>query len=136
MHQLVQEEMAKIDAVDVEQAWYMPVLSEVLVKKLAIEEELYQIEDGKAEAEQHAAENQFLVTRTISSKEVWNSLDCWEESIRAEYDQLVVQKKAVVQVTQQQLRERAAAAGVEIELLPGKMVHTRKAQTGRTEVVR
>ena len=40
------------------------------------------------------------------------------------------QKKAVIQMTQQQLRDKAAAAGVEIELLPGKMVHTRKAQTG------
>ena len=47
-----------------------------------------------------------------------------------EYDQLVKQKKAVVQITQQQLRERAAAAGGGIELLPGKVVHTRKAYTG------
>ena len=36
----------------------------------------------------------------------------------------------MIQMTQQQLRDKAAAAGVEIELLPGKMVHTRKAQTG------
>ena len=35
-----------------------------------------------------------------------------------EHDQLVNQK---MQITQQQLRERAAAAGVEIELLPGRM---------------
>ena len=33
-------------------------------------------------------------------------------------------------MSQQQLRQKAAQAGVEIELLPGKMVHTRKAQTG------
>ena len=33
-------------------------------------------------------------------------------------------------MSQQQLRERAAKAGVEIELLPVKMVHTRKAQSG------
>ena len=130
MHQLVQEEMAKIDATTVDQAWNMPVLSEVLMRKLAIEEELHQLRDGKAEQAQQAIENQFLVTKTIGSKEVWEALADWEPSIKAEYDQLVHQKKAVVQITQQQLRERAAAAGVEIELLPGKMVHTRKAQTG------
>ena len=72
----------------------------------------------------------FLVTKTISNKEVWEPLPGWKASIKAEYDQLVNHKKAVIQVTQKQLRDKAAEAGVEIELLPSKLVHTRKAQSG------
>ena len=89
MHQLVQEEMARIDATTVDQAWSMPVLSEVLMRKLAIKEELHRLEDGKVEEAQQVVENQFLVTKTIGSKEVWESLAAWEPSTKAEYDQLV-----------------------------------------------
>ena len=42
----------------------------------------------------------------------------------------------MIQMTQQQLRDKAAAAGVEIELLPGKMVHTRKPKRVPTEAGR
>lgn len=130
LSELVNEEMSMVDATTADQAWWLPVLSEVLVKKVAVEEELHQLEQHKEEAATKAIENQFLVTKTVSNKEVWESLADWEPSIRAEYDQLVHQKKAVIQMSQQQLRERAAKAGVEIELLPVKMVHTRKAQSG------
>ena len=128
--QLIQEEMSKVDATTVEQAWCLPVLSEVLMKKLAMENELYQKQVEKDELVNKDMENQFLVTKTVSNKEVWDSLSAWEPSIKAEYDQLVHHKRAVVQMSQQQLREKAARDGVEIELLPGKMVLTRKAQSG------
>ena len=128
--QLIQEEMAMVDASTAEQAWCLPILSEVLAKKMAMEDELHQKQAEKTEAINKEMENQFLVTKTVSNKEVWDSLAAWEPSIRAEYDQLVHHKKAVIQMSQQQLREKAAKAGVEIELLPGKMVHTRKAQSG------
>ena len=48
----------------------------------------------------------FLVTKTISNKEVWEPLPGWEASIKAEYDQLVNHKTAVIQVTQKQLRDK------------------------------
>ena len=130
LSELVQEELGMVDATTIEQAWCLPVLSEALIKKVAVEEELHQLERDTVDKETKALEKQFLVTKTVSNKEVWDSLSDWEPSIRAEYDQLVHQKKAVVQMSQQQLRQKAAQAGVEIELLPGKMVHTRKAQTG------
>ena len=92
-----------------------------MLNRVTLENQLCAMNEATALEDKVADE--FLVTKTIGNKEVWETLPMWEESIRAEYDQLVNQKRAVVQITQQQLRERAAAAGVEIELLPGKMVH-------------
>ena len=50
--------------------------------------------------------------------------------MRAEYEQLVNQKQAVTQMTKSQLRQLAQEKQLPIELLPAKMVHTRKANTG------
>ena len=68
--QLVQEELAQVDATTAEQAWCLPVLSEVLVKKLNMENEVHQKQVEKEEATNQAMENQFLVTKTVSNKEV------------------------------------------------------------------
>ena len=60
-------------------AW--PVLKEMLVQKAEVEEELIMINRGKKEV--LAGENEFLVTRTVSNKEVWENIKSWEPSVRA-----------------------------------------------------
>ena len=128
LHMLVMDEMVHIDGTADEQAWCMPVLKEMLVHKAEVEEELIMINRGKKEV--LAGENEFLVTRTVSNKEVWENIKNWEPSVRAEYEQLVNQKQAVTQMTKSQLRQLAQEKQLPIELLPAKMVHTRKANTG------
>ena len=128
LHMLVMDEMVHIDGTADEQAWCMPVLKEMLVQKAEVEEELIMINRGKKEV--LAGENEFLVTRTVSNKEVWENIKSWEPSVRAEYEQLVNQKQAVTQMTKSQLRQLAQERQLPIELLPAKMVHTRKANTG------
>ena len=70
------------------------------------------------------------MTKTISNSEVWANLNDWEASIRAEFQQLVHTKGAVKQVSKTQLQDLAHQRGLPIELLPAKMVHTRKAGSG------
>ena len=43
--------------------------------------------------------HEFLATKTVSNKEVRENLADWTESIKAEYEQLVVNKKAVKPMT-------------------------------------
>ena len=71
-----------------------------------------------------------MVTKTISNTEVWSNLEAWQPSIQAEYNQLVNSKQAVKQITKTELQQLAQQRGLPIEVLPGKMVHTRKAGSG------
>ena len=73
LHQLVMEEMSMIDATTEDQVWCMPILKEMLVKKAAVEEELNVINKEKKEVETQAAANEFLVTKTVANKEVWDN---------------------------------------------------------------
>ena len=130
LHHLVEDELTKIDGTAEEQAWCLPILSELLVKKVSIEEELHMRDEEKERSEQQAISHEFLVTRTISNAEVWKDLDAWGPSIKQEYNQLVHEKGAVRQLTMKQLQQLSQERGVPIELLPGKTVHTRKSQTG------
>ena len=132
LHQLVMEEMNQIDGTAEEQAWCLPVLSEMMMtmKKAAIEEELQQLENKKEEDQTKAIANEFLVTKTVSNREVWQNVQDWEPSVRAEFEQLVNQKKAVRQMSRQQLQAMAAEKAPPIEMLPAKMVFTRKANSG------
>ena len=66
----------------------------------------------------------------VGNTEVWANLKDWEQSIRKEYDQLVTQKCAVRQITKDQLQRMSSDMKLPIELLPAKMVHTRKALSG------
>ena len=84
----------------------------------------------KRQADQHRLEQEFLVTKTISNSEVWANLGDWEASIKAEFQQLVHTKGAVKQVSKTQLQDLAHQRDLPIELLPAKMVHTRKAGSG------
>lgn len=93
--------------------------------------------DAEEKRAQHHVQQEFLTTKTVGNKEVWNNLEDWKPSIQKEHDQLVHQKKAVIQVSREQLRRLASEKKVPIELLPGKTVHTRKAVSGafRTRAV-
>lgn len=68
--------------------------------------------------------------RPSATSEVWSHLNDWEASIRAEFQQLVNTKQAVRQASKGGIHRLANKAGLPIELLPGKMVHTRKAGSG------
>ena len=76
------------------------------------------------------ATDEFLVTKTVGNKEVRANLDGWKDSIVAEYEQLVNLKKAVKPMTRSELQQLAQQQDKVLELLPAKMVHTRKAGSG------
>ena len=124
----IKEELHHIDASSTEQALWMPVVTEAIINRVNLEERLLSMVD--VETKDEKLEEEFLVTRTVGNKEVWEHLDDWEASIRAEYQQLVVQKEAVKQMPKNKLYEIAESKQLPIELLPGKMVHTRKAGSG------
>ena len=130
LSEYVIQEMEQVDASSEDQAWWFPTLADAVLKKIQAEEELLQIQRHEEHQLQQALENEFLVTKTIGQQEVWSDLEAWTPSIKKEYDQLVNKKQAVQQVTREELRTMAEEAGLPIELLPGKMVHTRKAVTG------
>eukprot|EP00435_Cladocopium_sp_Y103_P021236 s2552_g5.t1 len=121
----IRDEFQHIDATTSTQSLWMPTVTEAMVNRVALEEQLLSI----AEVENKDA-NEFLVTRTVSNAEVWRDLEAWAPSIKQEYMQLVHEKRAVRQMPLHQLQQLSQEKGLPIELLPGKTVHTRKAQTG------
>lgn len=74
--------------------------------------------------------NEFFVTKTIGNKEIRDNLEDWKESIVAEYEQLVASKGAVRPMSRSDLQALADSEGKDLEVLPAKMVHTRKAGSG------
>ena len=74
--------------------------------------------------------NEFFVTKTIGNKEVRDNLEDWKEAIVAEYEQLVASKGAVKPMSRSDLQALAEKEGKDLEILPAKMVHTRKAGSG------
>jgi len=130
LHQVVVEELAQIDGTTQEQAWCLPILSELMLRKAAVEEELQIMDKEKEKVEHLAMASEFLVTKTVANKEVWESTQDWEPSVRAEFEQLVNEKKAVRQMSRSQFQDLARERQLPIALLPGKMVLTRKAHSG------
>ena len=126
----VSEEMGHLDVTIPEQGCYLEVLSEAIMYKVEVEEMLLQNDRDVDELATKELEEEFLVTRTVGSKEVWDDFENWVPSITAEYNQLVKTKEAVEQITKRELHQRAEAQGKTIELLPAKMVYTRKAGAG------
>ena len=122
--------MERVDVSNPEQGCYMDILTQAIMQKVEVEELLLQSDHDQEVAKGQEIEEEFLVTKTISSKEVWEDFENWVPSITAEYDQLVKTKEAVEQITKQSLRERAEAQGKVIEILPAIMVYTRKATSG------
>ena len=101
--------------------------------KVMIEDQLIDAQAVDADETQKGMEMEFLVTKTIGNAEVWADLEAWAPSIQQEYDQLVNKKCTVRQVTKQQLQQLASEKKLPIEILPGKMVHTRKSGVELTE---
>ena len=126
----IAQEMDHLDATTSEQGLWIPALNEAMLQKAQLEEELHGINDENEANQLKAIEEEFLVTRTVGNQEVWQHLEDWTPSVKKEYDQLVNQKKAVRQITREELRRLSEETGRPIELLPGKMVHTRKAVSG------
>ena len=130
LSQHVRDEMALLDATSGHQHLWMPILTEAILQKIQIEEDLLGFQRESIELKTQKLEEEFLVTKTISSKEVWDNLPSWEQSIKAEHRQLVHGKEAVIQISREELYRMAEEQRLPIELLPAKMVHTRKAHSG------
>ena len=126
----VGDEMQKLDAVSSDQAWWLGAVSDAIKMRNMVEQRLQDLHEQDAQDQQHNMEQEFLVTRTIGNAEVWADLEAWSPSIKQEYDQLVKKKCAVRQITKSQLQQMASELKLPIEILPGKMVHTRKSGTG------
>ena len=126
----IYDEMAKLDGTSGEQSMWLGAVSDAIALKSMLEGQLQEAQQQKDQADQHRLEQEFLVTKTISNSEVWANLSDWEASIKAEFQQLVHTKGAVKQVSKAQLQDLAHQRDLPIELLPAKMVHTRKAGSG------
>ena len=126
----IAEEICKIDGTFPEQMWCLPELNKALVRKVEVEEQIQLLADEDRAEEQQQLTHEFLVTKTVSNKEVSKNLADWTESIKAEYEQLVVNKKAVKPMTRTELQKMAEVQNKTLEILPAKMVHTRKAGSG------
>eukprot|EP00438_Fugacium_kawagutii_P028376 Skav221620 [mRNA] locus=scaffold2664:42350:47284:- [translate_table: standard] len=126
----LQEEMAKLDATDEVQAGWLPALTAAFQEKTSLEAQLKHLHDVQVAEQNQIIEEQFLVTRTIGNQEVYDNLEDWKEAITNEYRQLVEVKKAAEPVSQAELQRRAEQGGLDLEILPAKMVFTRKAGSG------
>ena len=124
--QYVGEELERLDGTSSQQAWWLGAVSDAIHMKQLVEQRLQDMEAQDLEVVQQNLEQEFLVSKTISNQEVWNNLEAWSTSIQQEYNQLIHKKKAVRQLTRDELRDLASQLGLPIETLPGKMVHVRK----------
>ena len=107
----VKEEAGHVDITNLEQGWYMGALSEAIMRKVEIEEQLLQNSQEQEAITCKELEEEFLVTRTMSNREVMDDFDNWVTAITAEHGQLVTTKQAVEQITKEALRVRAARKG-------------------------
>ena len=126
----VGEELQKLDGTSIDQSLWLSTLTDAINMKVMIEDQLIDAQAAHFEETQKSLDMEFLVTKTISNNEVWSDLQAWAPSIHQEYDQLVHRKRAVRQVTKEELHKMASEQKLPIEILPGKMVHTRKSGTG------
>ena len=73
----------------------------------------------------------FLVTKTVSNKEVRENLADWTESIKGRVRAACRQQKRLSKpMTRTELQKMAEVQNKTLEILPAKMVHTRKAGSG------
>ena len=108
----IKEELQLVDATSLDQTLWMPTLTQAMIHRVALEDQLLDMADIAPVDEKVTEE--FLVTKTISNKEVWDNLEDWEPSIKAEYQQLVTQKEAVRQMTKSDLHKLAEERGLPI----------------------
>ena len=126
----VGDELKHVDITNPDQGCCLEALANAILQKVDAEENLLQHQNDNEALHQQELEEEFLVTRTLSTKEVMDDFENWIPPITAEYDQLVRNKEAVEQITKLNLQKRAEKEGKVIELLPTKMVYTRKSGAG------
>ena len=126
----IESEYEKLDATSTDQSMWIGALTGAIQMKAMLENQLQGAQALEAQRTMEQLDQEFLVTKTISNAEVWANLEAWQPSIKAEFDQLVNNKRAVRQITKSELQQLAQQKGLPIEVLPGKMVHTRKSGTG------
>ena len=126
----IQEEYEKLDATTEEQVLWIGALTNAVQLKAMVECQLRSLQQQEEQQMLDKVDQEFLVTKTVGNAEVWSNLEAWQPSIKAEYDQLVVNKQAVRQITKEELHRLAEESGLPIEVLPGKLVHTRKCGSG------
>ena len=86
---------------------------------------------AKESSETVPMSEEYLQTKTIPNEVVRTELSKWLPSIRAEYDSLVHETKAVRPLTDQQFTNLLQDPSVQHELVPGRAIFTVKAHSGR-----
>ena len=74
-------------------------------------------------------EEEILQTKVVSHKEVWKNWPQWENAVKDEVKSLLEDKGAMKQITKKELEEmirKADAEGKKVDILPSKLVYTRK----------
>ena len=112
-----------IDDMDPMHAACVPALAMLVHQKFDLEIQLRAID---VERQKVAEEDNFLVTKTIPTEQVYQEWDEWKEAMMSEYQSIVVDKKAVRQVPRNEALEMAKVDGRKYEELPSKVVFTRK----------
>ena len=122
----IQEELELLDITDEDNRVTLPELAKMCVERFHAEQALRELQ-VQEDKELH---EEFLVTRTVGSQEVQSELEMWRPAIQKEWNSLVLESQAVKQITREELRKLAEERKQAVELLPAKMVYTRKAGTG------
>ena len=126
---LLAEECTLVDDMDSDHAACVPVLSMLAHQKLDLELHLRSLDLEKKSQEE--SEN-FLVTKTIATEQVYKEWDDWKDAMMSEYKSIVEEKKAVRQVSRAEAQRWANESGIKYEELPSKVVFTRKMGGKRT----
>ena len=120
---VLSEECKLIDDMDPLHMHLIPSLSMLAHQKFDLETQLRSLD---LEQQQHAEEENFLVTKTIQAEQVYKEWDHWKDAMMSEYRSLVEEKKAVRQMSRQEAKQLAAKDNLKFEELPSKVVFTRK----------
>ena len=120
---ILSEECILIDDMDPMHAACVPALAMLAHQKFDLEIQLRAID---VERQKVVEEDNFLVTKTIPTEQVYQEWDEWKEAMMSEYQSIVVDKKAVRQVPRSEALEMAKVDGRKYEELPSKVVFTRK----------
>ena len=127
MHQetskVLSEECTLVDDMDPEQAACVPALAMLANQKFDLEQQLRTLDVEKRQKEE---EENFLVTKTIPTEQVYKEWDEWKQAMMSEYQSIVKEKKAVRQVTRAEAQKMAQDGDLKYEELPSKVVFTRK----------
>lgn len=123
MSAVLSEESMLIDELDMEQNPCLPSLAMLAHQKMDVELQLQAADAAKRLA---AEEENFLVTKTVATDQVYREWDDWKDAMMGEYKAIVEEKKAVRQVSRAEAQRMAEEKKIKYEELPSKMVFTRK----------